>query len=191
LSEAVKPKEEDIRIESDDIRLVYPAPCYVPDVREFLKECLNAGEKHIQGGGNMEHFALSDWLKRIRLERTLPATETTSPQETFLCYRVFDGALVGCCQLRHSLTEKTRYCGGNVGYEVRPALRGKGYGTLIFEAVLKHAREIGLKNLRADVDEKNESSVHVIEKCGGKYVKTNLIGTGKYVQNVRQYTFEL
>ena len=187
----MKINEENLAVESDDIWLVYPAPCYMRDVRAFLNECLERGERHIQGGGNMEYLAPEAWLERVGLDRTLPPTETTSPAETVLAYRVMDGALVGCCQLRYHLTEKTRVCGGNIGYEVRPSLRKKGYGRKILEALLKHARERELEGVRVDVDERNTPSKKVIESCGGKLVGEDRIGSGETLQTVLHYNIDL
>ncbi|MBO7402136.1 MAG: GNAT family N-acetyltransferase [Lachnospiraceae bacterium] len=183
--------EDNIKIESDELWLVYPAPCYLKDVRGFVAECRSEGELHIQGGGNMEYLEPGAWLDRVSLERTLPVTETTSPAETFLVYRVLDGMLIGCCQLRYHLTDKTRICGGNVGYEVRPSKRGKGYGTKILEIILKHAKEVGLTKLRIDVDETNLPSRRVVEKCGGVYSDTRQIQMAGRSQDVRYYNFDL
>ena len=184
-------KDEDIKIETDELWLVYPAPCYLRDVKAMIAECENAGERHIQGGGNMEYLKAEAWLDRVSLERTLPATDTTSPAETFLVYRVLDGMLIGCCQLRYYLTDRTRLCGGNIGYEVRPSKRGKGYGTKILEILLKHAKDVGLTKVRIDVDEENISSRRVVEKCGGVYNSTKKIGMGGKFQDVRYYDFDL
>ncbi len=182
---------DEFRTEDNVLWLVYPAPCYMRDVRGFMSECLNAGERHIQGGGNMEYMQLTEWLEKATKDRSLQSTDSVTSAETFLAYRVEDGALIGCCQLRHHLTDKTKICGGHVGYEVRPSQRGKGYGKLILKAVIEHAKQRGMEYLRLDVDARNIASKRTIEECGGVYTGTDKVGNGGTFQDVMHYNFSL
>ncbi|UCF09653.1 MAG: GNAT family N-acetyltransferase [Candidatus Bipolaricaulota bacterium] len=79
------------------------------------------------------------------------------------------GRLLAVANLRHRLTESLERYGGHVGYSVRPSERGKGYGTLLLDAVKEKARELGLRRLLVTCAPDNPASQRVIEKCGGVF----------------------
>jgi len=57
--------------------------------------------------------------------------------------------------------------GGNIGYIVRPSMRGQGIATEMLALVLDEARQSGLKNVLLTTDTTNEESRNVIERNGG------------------------
>jgi len=78
-----------------------------------------------------------------------------------------EGRLLGLFNLRHRLTENLRRFGGHVGYSVRPAERGKGYGTILLQAAMKEAERLGIDRVLVTCDTANVASAAVIKKCGG------------------------
>ena len=50
---------------------------------------------------------------------------------------------IGRVSVRHDLNERLRIIGGHIGYEIRPSLRKRGYGTLICKLGLEQARNGG------------------------------------------------
>ena len=73
----------------------------------------------------------------------------------------------GIIRLRHPLTETLLRDGGNIGYIVRPSMRGQGIATEMLALVLDEARQSGLKNVLLTTDTTNEESRNVIERNGG------------------------
>ena len=64
----------------------------------------------------------------------------------------------------------------NLIYGIRPELWGNGYATEAATAVLQYASEtLGLRLLKADVDEPHVDSIRVLEKLGMKRVNRALI----------------
>ena len=61
---------------------------------------------------------------------------------------------------------------GHVGYSIRPAFAGNGYGTAALAAMLEQAGEIGLPRLVVICDATNLASRRIIEKNGGRLVET-------------------
>ena len=61
------------------------------------------------------------------------------PSTTFWLYA--DGIPVGFGSVRHFLTEALRKAGGNIGYGIAPAFRGKGYGKLLFSELSSKVTE--------------------------------------------------
>ncbi|MEJ2209357.1 MAG: GNAT family N-acetyltransferase [Anaerolineae bacterium] len=81
-----------------------------------------------------------------------------------------DGRVVGTSRLRHWLVPHLELEGGNIGYDVRPSERGKGYGTALLALTLEKARDLGLDEVLVTCDTDNLASVRVIEKNGGRLV---------------------
>jgi predicted acetyltransferase len=78
-----------------------------------------------------------------------------------------DGRILGQASLRPRLNENLRLEGGNIGYNIRPTERQKGYGTLILKLMLDEARQLRLEKVLITCDADNLGSARIIEKNGG------------------------
>jgi predicted acetyltransferase len=78
--------------------------------------------------------------------------------------------IVGGIRLRYDLTPMLCQLGGHVGYDIRPSMRGQGYGTLLLTLTLVRARQAGLTRVLITCDTANIASARVIEKNGGRLV---------------------
>ena len=74
---------------------------------------------------------------------------------------------VGISHLRHRLTESLLKRGGHIGYWIRPAERGKGYGTQLLALTCRKAISIGIDRLLVTCHRDNRGSIRIIEKNGG------------------------
>ena len=83
-----------------------------------------------------------------------------------------DGAVLGSCRLRHRLTDSLWQDGGNIGYDIRPSCRNRGYATEMLALVLEEARRRGLGWVLLTVAPTNLPSIRVIEKNGGERIGT-------------------
>ncbi len=77
-------------------------------------------------------------------------------------------AYIGRVSIRHRLTPDLMREGGNIGYEVRPSARGRGYATAILAAALPLAADLGVGPALIDCEADNLASQRVLEKCGGR-----------------------
>ena len=99
-----------------------------------------------------------------------------------------DGRIVGCVRLRLGLTPALENEGGHVGYDVRPSMRRRGYGTVLLRLALTEARALGVERVRITCDDDNVGSIRVIERNGGVLAGRGVSReTGK---TVRQYWVE-
>jgi predicted acetyltransferase len=120
---------------------------------------------------------LSDWeqargdidayVQRLRdFSQDVGLAEGVVPESTYWLVR--DGTyFVGYSRLRHRLVPALEHHGGHVGYAIRPAERGKEYGTRILALTLDKARALGLDRVLVTCDTDNVPSVRVIEANGG------------------------
>lgn len=74
---------------------------------------------------------------------------------------------LGRLSIRHRLNPRLEQLGGNIGYEIRPSARGRGYGRLILQLGLEQARAVGLTRALLTCDATNLLSQRVIRANGG------------------------
>jgi len=68
---------------------------------------------------------------------------------------------------RFWLTPELKREGGHVGYDVRPSMRRRGYGTAVLRLVLPLVRQHGIQRVRITCDADNIGSIKIIERNGG------------------------
>ena len=71
---------------------------------------------------------------------------------------VVNDEYVGRVSLRHRLNAGLEAWGGHIGYEVRPSVRGRGYGHALLAGMLPHARTLGLERVLLHCDDSNAAS---------------------------------
>jgi predicted acetyltransferase len=121
------------------------------------------GESDVAAG----KIPLGDHLKR--LVETSEGNHLSPGWVQMTTYWLLDDSevLAGVSRLRHTLTPDLLNDGGNIGYYVRPAWRGKGYGTAILDLTLAEARKLGLERVLLTVHSDNTPSLRLIETNGG------------------------
>ena len=165
------------------MRLVMPSAQWESAFLEMTRECESAGEHRYA-------LALRDfdaYLRKVESGRRgegLPAGWVPSAE----FWLEQDGKIVGCVRLRLGLTPDLEDDGGHVGYDVRPSMRRRGYGTALLRLVLIEARALGIGRARVTCDDDNLGSIKVIERNGGALAGRGVSkDTGK---TVRQYWIE-
>lgn len=120
------------------------------------------------------------------------AAQPQEGREPFFTYWLVDnGSYVGSANLRLSLTEDQRKCGGNIAYEIRPEMRLRGYGTVILSKMLDEAMKKGLENVILTCEADNISAVNTIENCGGKLMSIYVANLDGFVRPTRIYNVSL
>jgi predicted acetyltransferase len=75
--------------------------------------------------------------------------------------------IVGEVYLRFALTPVLEKDGGNIGYQIRPRARNRGYATVGLRLALKRLKDVGLSEALLTCSDANAASIRVIEKVGG------------------------
>ena len=123
----------------------------------------------------MEFFPVED-LKTgeiyLRLDRTCEA----QPEKNWVPAYYFsiclpDGTEIGQCDLRIGHNDRL-YIGGNIGYGIDEAYRGKHYAAKACGLLLRQARKHGLEYVIITCDPSNKASSRTCELAGGRYVET-------------------
>ena len=97
-----------------------------------------------------------------------------------------DTEVVGVSNLRHSLTPALQREGGNIGYSVRPSVRGQGLGRQLLALTLRAASQRGMSELLLTCGKTNLPSVGVILGNGGTFESEEFLPErGEVVQRYR------
>jgi len=153
------------------IRLILPSEKYTKGNTDAIKEFYKKKEisskefsDEIEKRKNRFIFLkkLKDEKNGINLKKGEVAQTT---------YWLVDGKkYIGRLKLRKKLNKKLSIRGGNIGYEIRPSERKKGYGTEILRLGLLKAKTLGFKSIRIDCRENNTASKKIIEANGGIFL---------------------
>ena len=142
----------------------------------FRKSFIEAGESTINGSRGLHHFEhYNEWIKKVK-ECERPGNDILGVQATlYMAMRRIDNKIIGCIELRHTLSEDLKVLGGHVGFSVTPKERKKGYATEMLRQVMEKARSLGIPALMLTCDTENAASKRTIMKCGGVLEKVRSI----------------
>lgn len=143
--------------------MIEPAEELRAEFSEMAREYSSAGEDRYQD-------ALDDFPAHVRrllnAARGIGIPAGRVPYSTF--WLASGRRLIGRSSLRHRLNADLADEGGHIGYDIRPAERGKGYGILTLRHTLAEARRLGMGRVLLTCDADNVASAKVIEKNGGR-----------------------
>jgi predicted acetyltransferase len=112
-----------------------------------------------------------DQFVRDQLGKKTLWTQDTPVDETEL-WAVLDGVYVGRISIRHKLNRDLEIVGGHIGYDTRPAYRGKGLASTMVALALPIAKSLGIDEVLVTCNDSNIASIRVIEKNGGRLRET-------------------
>jgi len=130
---------------------------------EFVDK-LNDGKRHL-------HKPYADWVE--------PVTETP-------LWMVKDGDFIGTFNIRHRLNWHLEKWGGHINFNIRPSMRGKGFGKKILQKGMPYACYLGIDKALITVDPKNKASQKIVEHCGGTF-DNETAATDKFPARMRYW----
>jgi predicted acetyltransferase len=99
---------------------------------------------------------------------TLPSGEVVPKVPFSLLWLVENEAFIGEISIRHRLNTWLLQEGGHIGYGIRPARQGRGYGRLILELGLEVCRDLGIERALVTCKDDNLASARIIEANAGR-----------------------
>lgn len=135
----------------------------------------------INEGNNLSKEEFSLFLDETIEEEKKLFTMYTTPRITYILY--IDDYPVGEVKIRPLLNQYWYELSGNIGYKIRPSERGKGYGNIILEEILKVAKKMSLETVFLQCQSDNIPSKKVILHNKGILIKEE--------QNIAKYKIKL
>lgn len=150
-------------------RLVLPhfdyRDSYLEALQEFHAEGLNL--EWDQAELTQDFGRLLQFLENVSHGIALPDGDTV-PWTQYWFVELETKMYIGRLNIRHYLSEDLKLHGGHIGYQIRPSMRGKGYGREQLQQGLILAREqFGIQRALFTCDPDNHISRHMIEQTGG------------------------
>lgn len=104
----------------------------------------------------------------ISNSKNLP--ENWIPQTTYFLY--VESNPVGIARIRHYSSDYLEKQGvGNFGYGIAKPYRGKGYGHVLFQEVMKKCKQLGYSKIRSFIYIENIASNQIFIKNGAKFIE--------------------
>jgi predicted acetyltransferase len=164
------------------VSLAEPAPRYhrsfLAALREYHREGLHT-ELDPRVLADPEEFRR--WLADMHdagLRGTAPDERDRVPHRIF--WWTDGDEYLGRVRLNLRLNAELTEFGGHIGYDIRPAARGRGHATALLRAALVLAGEAGIDRVLLTCAPGNQSSRRVIERNGGVLADVSAAGRLRY-----------
>lgn len=144
--------------------LIKPDIEYKASYREYIRELGN--EERYPFPLDFDHSDFASLLGRLddlEAGRDLPSGYVAS--STY--WLVDAGEVIGVSNLRHTLNEEIRRCGGHIGLGIRPSRRGRGLGAELMALTIQEAWKRGIDEVQIHCYKSNPASARIIESNGG------------------------
>ncbi len=137
------------------------------DVYTMLQEIPKEENGVMNNANGLSFEEYKEWLRRkyADSEQIGLMDGWKVPSTTYWLYA--DEKPVGFGSIRHFLTDALRAAGGNIGYEIAPKYRGKGYGKKILGLLLEEAKRLGIGRVLVTIKLDNSASKAVALANGG------------------------
>lgn len=128
----------------------------------------------INGSGSLNRYIdnYEEWLIKLEKEKDVDPNSERMPGLTYFLIREEDNKIIGMINIRLSLNERLKKCGGHIGYGIRPTERRKGYNKINLYLGLQICQSYGLDKVLLDADIDNPASWKTMEALGGKRIST-------------------
>ncbi len=151
----------------EHLRHVVPSMEYMEQGIDYIQEHIDVGSS-INGSGGLHRYLdnYQGWLEKLENDRMCIPNEERVPAETYYLVREEDNRVIGMINIRLTLNERLRACGGHIGYGIRPSERQKGYNKINLYLALLRCQELGIKEVILDCDSTNLASSRSMEALG-------------------------
>ena len=156
----------------EKFKLMKPNLEYKQEAIKYIRE-FERNNENPEGPGNLSAYISNYelWLEKLEIDRNVLASEERVPAETFFLVRKEDNKIIGMIDVKLVLNKKLREYGGNIGYNIRPTERRKGYNKINLYLALKFCQTQGLKEVILATRKENIGSWKTMEALGGKCIK--------------------
>ena len=155
---------------ADDLSLIQPDTAYAASYLEARREGYTDTSVPMADQAQLGPEQVAGHIAALNLpERGARWADTPDgpPVQFAHLWMVTPHEFIGRVSIRYELTEKLLRSGGHIGYEVRPAYRGRGLGHRALQLGMEHLRARGMSSFLLTCRDDNVGSIRIIEAAGG------------------------
>lgn len=152
-------------------KLVRPSIDYKEDYLKALEEYHAEGRYLYQDIGLL-NADFEQFIKEMKSEKGYPHQpyqDWVEPVPETVVWLVKDDQYIGTVDIRHRLNWHLEKWGGHVHFNVRPSMRGMGYGQKILRKAMPIINYLGIDKALLTVKPDDEAAKRIIEACGGEF----------------------
>lgn len=152
-------------------KLVRPSVDYKEDYLKALEEYHAEGRYLYQDIGLL-NADFEQFIKELKSEKGYPHQpyqDWVEPVPETVVWLVKDEQYIGTVDIRHRLNWHLEKWGGHVHFNIRPSMRGMGYGQKILRKAMPIINYLGIDNALLTVKPDDEAAIRIIEACGGEF----------------------
>lgn len=176
------------KINTENLMLVLPSMVHraaaLDYVSEFIEKKDDINGMGIDSDVISNYDAYGNWISWLYGETASKTPESTMSDDynfTYFYIDETDHKLIGTINLRTENELAKEF--GNIGFAVRPSMRGQGYGSAMVEAAISLCGFYGLEELTAICRKDNNAAVNLLCGCGFCFAGETENGYLKYFLN--------
>lgn len=152
-------------------KLVRPAIEFKESYLDALKEYHAEGRYFHQDIDTLTHD-FEGFIKELRTEKGYPHQpyqDWVEPVPETVVWLVKDDQYIGTVDIRHRLNWHLEKWGGHVHFNIRPSMRGMGFGTKILKKAMPIINYMGIDKALITLTPADKAAIAIVEKCGGEF----------------------
>lgn len=169
-------------------KLVKPDIEYKDSYLDALREYQEEGRYTFIDIAELDE-SFEDFTKKLnegKLNLHKPFQDWVEPVPETALWLVKDGDYIGTFNIRHRLNWHLEKWGGHVNFNIRPSMRGKGFGKKILQKGMPFICYMGINRALLTVHPDNKAGIRVIEFCGGE-LEDKSPATDKFPDRLRYW----
>ena len=162
-------------------KLIRPNGDYKEDYLEALEE-YHAEKRYMHQNINLLREDFDTFIKHLNAEKGYPHQpyqDWVEPVPETVVWLVKDDKYIGTVDIRHRLNWHLEKWGGHVHFNIRPSMRGMGYGRKILKKAMPIINYLGIDKALITVKPDDKAAIRIIESCGAKF-EDETIATDKF-----------
>jgi predicted acetyltransferase len=152
-------------------KLVRPAIEFKESYLDALKE-YHAEGRHLHQDIDTLTHDFEGFIKELRTEKGYPHQpyqDWVEPVPETVVWLVKDDQYIGTVDIRHRLNWHLEKWGGHVHFNIRPSMRGMGFGTKILKKAMPIINYMGIDKALITLNPADKAAIAIVEKCGGEF----------------------
>ncbi len=152
-------------------KLIRPSIEYKDDYLKALEE-YHAEGRYLHQNITLLNADFETFIKELKSEKGYPHQpyqDWVEPVPETIVWLVKDGTYIGTVDIRHRLNWHLEKWGGHVHFNIRPSMRGKGYGGKILKKSIPIINYLGIDKALITLNPEDKAAIHIVESCGAMF----------------------